>query len=171
VDVYLIVLRVLHIGAAVFWVGSFFLFFGFIEPTAKALGPGAGPFMGHMTGKRKLPIALAIASTLAVLTGALLLWDRSGGFSGAYFGTGTGLTFLLGGITATIAWLVGLVAVRPAVERMGAVGAEVQASGGPPSEDQAAELERLTHRLGLLGRVDAVLLGFTVLAMATARYL
>ena len=42
-DLYLIVLRALHIFAGVFWVGAALMFFFFVEPTTKKLGPQAGP--------------------------------------------------------------------------------------------------------------------------------
>ena len=40
-DVYAIILRILHIGSGVFWAGSAFFVFGMIEPTASALAPTA----------------------------------------------------------------------------------------------------------------------------------
>ena len=65
----------------------------------------------------------------------------------------------------------GFVAIRPRVQRMGAIGAEVAAAGGPPSQVQLAEIQGIQHSLRRIGLTDAVLLIFAVVAMATARFL
>jgi len=170
VDVYLIVLRIVHILAGVFWVGSAILFFFFIEPTANELGPAAGPFLQGMTVKRKLPIFLTAASGLTVLAGVLLYWQVSGGFDLNWITSSAGLTFTIGGLAAVAAFLGGLLGIKPRVERMGAIGAAVQESGGPPSAEQAAELERIQHSLRAVGRLDLGFLTVAVIAMAIARY-
>jgi hypothetical protein len=57
------------------------------------------------------------------------------------------------------------------VDRMGAIGAEVAAAGGTPSQAQVAELQGIQKALRRVGLTDAFLLIFAVLAMATARFL
>jgi uncharacterized membrane protein len=170
-DWYMIVLRILHIGAAVFWVGSSLLFFFIIQPAAKELGPAGAPFMGHVTGKKKLPVVILVAATVTVLAGLLLYWRTSGGFDPDWITSAPGLGFTTGALAAVVAWIIGLVVVRPAADRMGALGVAVQASGGPPSEEQAAEMQRIGSRLQAVGLLNSVLLIFATVAMATARYL
>ncbi|MGE5461065.1 MAG: hypothetical protein ACM3WR_10640, partial [Solirubrobacterales bacterium] len=51
---YMIVFRILHIGAGVAWGGSVFLFVVLIQPSAAAIGPAAGPFVMELLAKRKL---------------------------------------------------------------------------------------------------------------------
>jgi uncharacterized membrane protein len=170
-DAYIVTLRILHILGGVFWVGSALLFFFFIEPTVKATGPSGGEVMGHLVGKRKMPIVITISATITILAGVLLYWERSNGFDLDWIGTGTGLALTIGGVAAIVAWALGLVVVAPSVKRMGALGGGVQAAGGPPSESQAAELHRLDARLKRVGVLDTVLLILAVLTMAVARYL
>lgn len=170
-DVYLITLRIVHIGAAVFWAGSALLFFFFIEPTVKAIGPAGGQFMEHVVGTRKIPIYVNAAATLTVLGGALLYWEASAGFDLDWVTSTTGLGFTVGAVAAIIAWILGMVMIAPTIKAMGSLGAEIQASGGPPSEAQAAEMERLNGRLKGIGRLDTALIILAVLTMATARYL
>lgn len=170
-DVYVIVLRIVHILAGVFWVGSAALFFFFIEPTANALGPNAGPFMSQLTVKRKMPVVITAAAGLTVVAGILLYWRDSGGLDLDWIGSATGLTFTIGAVAAIAAFAGGLVFIKPAVDRMGAIGAEVERSGGPPSESQIAEIQSIQHKLREVGRADMVLLTIAVVAMAIARYL
>ncbi|MFN2589982.1 MAG: hypothetical protein ABR518_04355 [Actinomycetota bacterium] len=169
-DVYLIVLRILHILAGVFWVGSSLMLFFFVQPTAKALGPQGGPFMGHLTQQRKLPVAITVAGAVTVLAGLLLYWESSAGLDGDWITSGPGLSLTVGGLFALTAFVIGLLIVRPTVDRMGAVAGAVQASGGPPSEAQAAELQRLQGKLRALGTTNSALLILAVAAMAAARY-
>jgi hypothetical protein len=53
---------------------------------------------------------------------------------------------------------------------MGALVAAIRASGGPPSPEQAAEVQRLQVRLTNAMRVAAVLLLLAIAAMSVARY-
>jgi uncharacterized membrane protein len=167
----MIVLRIFHIGAAVFWVGSVLLLVFVIQPTAAQLGPAGAPFMGHLVERKKLSVVLVSTAVLAILSGILLYWRTSGGFDPDWITSPTGLGFTVGAVAAIVAFLIGAVLVRPASDRMAALGAAVQTAGGPPSDEQAAEMQRLGGRLRALGGLTAVLLIVATLAMATARYL
>jgi hypothetical protein len=61
--------------------------------------------------------------------------------------------------------------VRPGIMATLAIGREVAASGGPPTPEQAAQLQLLQHRSHTAGRVIVPLLIVAVAAMAAARYL
>ncbi len=171
VDAYVIVLRILHIVAGVFWVGAAALVTFFLEPVAKELGPAAGPFMGEVTGKRKLPIVISVAAIVNVVAGILLYWEASNGFDPDWIGTGPGIGFTVGGIAAIVGLILGVGFIRPRFARLGAIGAEAQASGGPPSQSQMEEVQRLNHVLKRLGMTVMTLLAIAVVAMAIARYL
>jgi hypothetical protein len=170
-DVYLIILRILHIAAGVFWVGAAALFFFFVEPTVKELGPTGGAFMGHLSKVKKMPLVILMSAGLTVLAGILLYLRASGGFDVDWITTATGLTFTIGGLAAIIAFLIGVTVVKPAVDRLGALGAEIQASGGQPSKAQAVQLQAVERKLKMVGRTNIALLTVAVVAMAIARYL
>jgi uncharacterized membrane protein len=171
VDWYLIVLRAIHILAAVFWVGSFYIFFFFIEPSVKELGPIGGQFMGHLAEKKKMPIVIAITAATTIVAGTLLYWRVSDGFDVDWITSATGVGFTVGALSAIIAFALGFIVIKPAIERMGTIGQGIAASGTPPTEDQAAEMQRLGAKLVMMGRIDFVLLTVAVVAMATARFL
>jgi uncharacterized membrane protein len=59
VDWALIILRVLHVVSALFWLGAAMTVTFFVEPTVEALGPRAQPFMDHIMNRRKLAVVLA----------------------------------------------------------------------------------------------------------------
>lgn len=164
------VLRIVHIGAGVFWVGSILFFARFIFPSALALGPAAGPFMDQLNRVRKVPQALLGAAVATILSGLFLYWRASLGFQWAWMRSPTGMVFGLGGLFALTAFFVGVLVNRPTAERLGQLGAAIQAKGGPPSPEQAAEMQRLQGRIGAALRAVALLLVLATAAMALARY-
>lgn len=165
-----IVLRAIHILAGVAWVGSVFLFVFFIEPTSRAIGPAAAPFMAELVGKRKVIRAILYLGTITILAGAGLYWIniRFVGIS-AFVGTGPGLSLTLGAVTALAAFTIGMLGTRPAVGKLTAIGKDVAASGGPPSQEQGAAIAALQRRMRIYARTSLALLTFTVLEMAIAR--
>jgi uncharacterized membrane protein len=169
--VVLLLLRLFHIGAGVFWVGGILIFARFIFPAARALGPAAGPFTDYLTRVLNLPRALIGAATVNIVTGIALYWRDSGGFQGPWMSTPTGMTFGTGGLLAIIALAIGLSVNAPTATKLGALGAAIHAQGRPPSPEQAAEMQRLQNRLGTALQAVAVLLFLATAAMALARYL
>ncbi len=170
-DLLHIVLRVVHIGAGILWVGGAVAFFVFVEPTASELGPDAEKFMQQVIVKRRIPIYFLVLSALTVLGGLILYWIDSDGLKAEWIGTPFGLALTVGGITALIAFIGGNALIKPNVDRLGAIGAEMKAAGGPPSEALMSELHAVQARLRTIGLVDLVLLAVAVIAMASARYL
>lgn len=165
-------LRVIHIGAGVAWVGSLFMFVFFIEPTSRTLGPAAAPFMQELIGKRKVIRTILWSGTITIAAG-LVLYVRdlqAVGSSSVFLGTRFGLSLTLGGIAAIIAFGIGMFGTRPAVSELMALGREVAASGAPPEADVAAKIGALQARLRILARTGLALLTLAVIGMAAARY-
>ena len=169
-DIYLIVLRIVHILGGVFWVGSAIVFFFFLEPTANALGPQAQPFMKQLFDKRRFAMYIAAANVLVVLSGVLLYWRDSGGFRLEWITSPTGLGFTIGGVAAIVSTIVGLAYIRPNVERIGALGDRLDAAGRPPTDEELGELRAVQGTLRRIGGIYLAFLTVAVLTMATARY-
>lgn len=166
-----VALRILHIGAGVLWVGAVALFTLYVEPTLKALGPDAEKFLKEIVEVRRVPIFFATTSTIAVLGGVLLYWRDSNGLQLSWITSPSGLAFTIGGLTAGAAWLGGNVFTRPAVEKVGAIAAEMKAAGGPPSAEVMARMHAAQERLRRISLITFGLLVVTVVGMASARYL
>ena len=112
---------------------------------------------------------MQVTSLLNLVTGLLVLWRASSGFSAAWLGTPFGMTLTLGGLLALAAAVVGFTRARPAALRLAEIGQAAAVAGGPPKPEVMAEIQRLQAQLGSSNRVVAVLLGVTVLLMASAR--
>lgn len=170
-DWYVIILRVIHIAAGIFWVGAAFILFLFIQPSVKELGPEGQAFMGHLATRRKLPLLITLSAIVTVLAGLLLYWEASGGLDADWIASGPGIGFTVGGVAAIVTLALGVSITKPAVDRIGALGQEIARSGGQPTPEQGAEMGRLQARTVIVGRVSMVLLVIAVVAMATARFL
>jgi hypothetical protein len=171
-DLFLLIFRFLHVVAGVLWVGSAFLFVGFIGPSAAEVGPSAGPLLVAAVKKRKVAKVITGLGITNVLAG-WILWLRNldaAGSLGDWVGSSFGLGITIGGVLATITFFVGALGVGRGVERLVDLGGEVAASGGPPTPEQQAELDRLGGALERAGKLDLLLLLLAVTAMATARY-
>lgn len=163
-------MRVVHIFAGVLWVGAAFLFLFFINPSVKATAPGGQKFLQHFIVRRKYPTFMAVVANLTVLAGVVLFWrDASGDLLG-WVQTGPGLGFTIGSVAAIAVIPLGIFFLGPLTERIGKLGEQIEAAGGPPNPDQLNELQRLDHRLHRLEWIDFILLAISLVTMATARY-
>jgi uncharacterized membrane protein len=166
----LLVLRFIHIVASVCWAGGAFIFFLFVEPTAKALAPTGMQFVQYMVTKRRFSIFMVVSSTLTVLSGAILIWNSASSNWLAYMSSGPGLGFTLGAIAGIVVYFVGMFGVNPRAVRLGKLGGQIQAAGGLPTPEQAAELQKLDREMSTLDKIDFVLVALSLALMASARY-
>ena len=168
---YMLVFRIVHIAAGVAWAGSVFLFVVTIQPSAAAIGPAAGPFMGHMLGKRRLVSLLLSLAGTTIAAGLFLYWKdwHDYGSLGDFVSSRFGFALTLGAAAAIGAFLTGLLGTRPNVARLLALAARAAASEGGPPPEVAQEIPKVQARLKVLGRTALALLTVAVLAMATAR--
>ena len=167
----IVLMRLIHVVAGVAWAGGAFMLAGFVEPSARALGPDGGKFMQRLAGPGRLPVYLSLVGILTVLSGVYLYVVRSGGLRAGWITSGEGLALTIGGIAGLIAAAVGILIPGRVTGQMAQLGREIQAAGGPPSPAQAAQMQALQRQLALGGRVTALLLVIAVIGMAIAEYL
>lgn len=165
-----IVLRLVHILAGIFWVGSIFLLVAFLAPAARASGPDAGRFMQQLMLRQRLSASLVVAMLLTVLSGIAMYARLASATHGAWAGSRPGIVFGFGGLAAILGGIVGGMISGPTARKMVALGQEA-AEGGGLSPDQQAEMARLQARSAVGSRLTAGLLAVAATAMAVARYL
>ena len=170
-DLFLILARIIHVGAAMIWFGGAIVSSYFLQPTVVALGAAGQPFMEHLMNRRRLGVFFPIVAGLTILSGAVLYWRDSGGLQLTWITSATGLAFTLGGIAAIAAFVGGAVLIGPGIAEQTAVKTELAAGDGVPTAAQRERLDRADRRLMLAGRIDMPLLIFAGLTMAVARYL
>jgi hypothetical protein len=164
-----ILLRLIHIMAGIFWVGSAFLMAGFLVPTMRETGREGGRFIQHLMLERKLPIFLSIASLLTILSGFIMYGRMAAATHGTWAGTPPAIAYGVGGLAAILGAVAGSLLSGAAGRRMAVVGQSIGPAG--PSANQQEEISRLQRRIALGTRVAAALLAVAAGAMAVGRYL
>jgi hypothetical protein len=165
----LILMRLVHILAGVFWVGAMLFMQRFVMPTAQESGLEGRRFMQRMMQARKVTQAFGAAAGLTMLSGIGLYWRFTAITDGAWARSRPGMVFGLGGAAAIIAGIIGGSVVGGAAEKMTALGATMEA-GGPPPAGAAEEMQRLQARMQSAAKAVQWLLILAVICMATARY-
>ncbi len=163
-DAYMIILRLIHIFAGIFWVGATFFMVGFVEPTVRASGPVGGQVMQKLMSGTRFSVAVAAAGGLTMLSGLLLYWRISNGLTTAVM-FGSRLPLTLGAISGILAGVLGGGIQGRASARLAALGQQM-AAGGTPDPAHLAEMQKLQETIRQGSAVTAVLMALAVIGMA-----
>ena len=165
-NVLIIVLRLLHIVAGVFWVGAAMVSTFFLSPAVAATGEAGRAFMDYLITKARISTRISAASGTTVLAGAILYWLDSQGFTSSWTTSGPGIGFALGAVLALVGMGLGAL-VGASAKKLGAIAA---AAKGKPSAAQLAELKAAQASMSRASLWSTVLLVISLVCMATARY-
>lgn len=166
----LIALRLIHVVAGTLWFGTAVFYLFFLKPSVKAIGPAAPQFMQSLTQRRKYPLFMMSTSLLTVTAGIWLYVNNSGTFQMPWITSGVGLGYTIGAVAALVAFVVGSTIIGPTSGRMGALGQQMAAAGGPPDPEKLSLMQALEKRLARAEQLDFWMLTIAMLTMATARY-
>jgi hypothetical protein len=125
--------------------------------------------MGHLTRRTRFVSTTLAAATITLFSGLIMYWILSGLRLG-FLASGYGLVLTIGAIAGLIAWVMAIFFVRRVLNRMGSLGQQIQAQGGPPSAEQASEMQALGAQMTGLGRTALVFLVIALLGMSVAQY-
>ena len=166
-----LVLRLVHILGGIFWVGSLMYSSFFLIPVVRSSPAVAGQVMTGLQ-RRRLFLILPTVALLTIASGIRLLMITSAGFSEVYLSSTPGRTYSAGAVAAIVAFLLSLLVSRPAFVHVGMFNASlanITDEGG--RQRITAEIQRLNRRATVANGIVLVLLLFTAMSMATARYL
>ncbi len=166
-DYLFLTLRVVHIGAGIFWVGGTLMMTFFIAPTVGAMGEAGPKFVAHLVRNLKFTTRMSVAAGLTALAGVWLYWIDSNGFQSAWMASGAGTGFGVGSAFGVIGFIFGILIGRT-TNALVNLGGQIQ---GKPSPEQAMQLQMLQRRQALFSRVTAASLILSVVFMSVARFL
>jgi len=170
-DASLLLARALHVVAGTIWAGAAIVIAVYILPATRAAGTAGSAVLRELTVVRRVPEVLLALALVTIVSGIYLFGVASGGFQSAWLHSRPGMGYSLGGASALIAFVIGSTVNIPTARRIGALAAQLQASGAPPTPEQANTLRRLSLRLLQGTRAVAVLVSIATTLMALARYL
>lgn len=166
----IIVLRLVHILSSIVWLGGTVVLVGYVLPTVRRTGPEGARFAQSLAAESGLPKLMTAMAILSTVAGLALFDFASGHFDPAWMGSSTGIAYSTGMLFGLLAFLHGLTTQNVFARRLGAIGRAVAAAGGPPSPEQARQMETLRGKMAVNGRVSVALLLIAAAAMSVARY-
>jgi hypothetical protein len=168
-DIAMIVARILHVGGGVFWGGTLIFMSRFLVPALGDAGPAGGQVMGALAG-RGLMRAMPTAAIITVLAGIYLFYRVSAGFDPIYMGSGAGITYSIGGLSAVIALILGATAVRGPMEKALKLGQSLSSTPEAERGGMMNEINALRSKGASATRLVSILIMITVFCMAIGRY-
>ena len=170
-DLLAIILRFIHVVSGAVWVGMVVFTSFFLMPAVQEAGPDGGKVMAGVQ-RRGVMTLMPILAIATLVSGIWLYVRAAAGMHAEYARSPMGMTLALGGLAAILAWLVGMIVLRPSMMKAMALA---QSLGPSTSADERqrvmADAQRLRLRAAAASRITAWLLLFAVAAMAVARYL
>ena len=165
--IYLIwLLRIIHIGAGVFWVGGSLVMTFFVGPTVGAVGESGQKFVGHLMNNLKFSSRMAAASGSTILAG-LILFGLDARAGGAWVRSSFATGLSIGAGFALIGFVAGMLFGRT-TRAMAQLGAQIQ---GKPAPEQLARMQTIQKQQRTYSYISTVTLILAVIFMAIARYM
>jgi uncharacterized membrane protein len=152
-----LVLRLIHVGGGALWVGMMAFMTFFLTPALAEAGPQESGKVMAALQKQRIMIVMPVIALLTIGSGLWLMFRVYGG-PGNLAASRMGMALNLGATAAILAFVIGIVFMRPLMMRT-------------MTATDPAEAQRLRARGAMLGRVVARLLLFALAAMGVARYL
>ncbi|HEX5577528.1 MAG TPA: hypothetical protein VFX40_04080 [Gemmatimonadaceae bacterium] len=168
-DTSVVVGRLIHILAGVFWVGTMMFVTVFLMPAIRETGPDGAKVMAAVARRRFMQV-MPVVAILTILSGLHLLGKASNGFQVEYLKSGPGHAYGIGGGLAILAFIIGIAVTRPAMMKAVELA---QAAASAPEDERAvilAKAQALRARGARAGTIVAWLLVLATVAMAVGRY-
>lgn len=165
----ILILRILHIGGGIMWVGSATLYLLLLIPAARTAQSAGQKFL--QTLGPKFGAMMGMVTTVTVLSGALLYARFFAGGISFVWNTGAGFAFTIGAVAALGSYALGAGYFGKTQEKIGKLGAEMESAQSAPNPAKVQEMNRLQSSLMKAYQFDFILLVVAMLAMAVARYL
>jgi len=165
-NIYLFVLRLVHIVAGIIWGGGAIVMEFFIGRTIRGTGETGQKFAQYLMNTAQMHKFMSAMAGSTILAGALLYWHDSNGFTSAWWKSGTGTGFGIGAVFGLVAFIFGVIfGVTNA--KLAQVGAQIQVK---PTDEQLVQIQALQKRIKTVSPIHVACMILAMIFMATARY-
>ena len=165
-NIYLLVLRLVHIFAGIIWGGGALIMEFFIGRSVAATGESGREFAQHLMTKLRMHNFMTVMAITTILGGSLLYWHDSNGFTSAWMKSSTGIGFAIGAVFGLIALVFGAI-FGASNARLAMVGSQIQ---GKPTDEQFAQIRAIQKRIKTVSPIHVYSMILAITFMATARY-
>ncbi len=101
-QIVIVILRLLHVTAGMFWVGSALTTSFLVLPTVRATGPAGGQFFGEFMRRSRYHYLMLVSGLVTIASGLALYWDFYAGLAWSLSNPGPETIFGLGGLIAIV---------------------------------------------------------------------
>lgn len=159
-------LVLLHVLFASLWFGGGVYQVLVIGRGLRAAGPAAGGFISALMRNGGIGRFFAISGALTIVFGGILygMEQDDGSIAGPFEGRGLWLT--LGAILAVAAFIHGMTSNLPTERKLMALVKQLK---GPPTAEQAQQMQALGMKLGKAGVVGVAMVGTAMVLMLLSR--
>jgi uncharacterized membrane protein len=168
---YMVVLRLVHIFAGILWVGAAWFMVFLVSPAVRAIGQDGQVFMRGFLKHSRFAMLMPVVSLLTTVSGLLLYYRVSDHFNGDWMHSAAGVVLTIGSVAGLAEFIFGGSVIGPTSQKLADLGSEIEAQGGPPSEEQLGRLRTLQSRMGKIEPISTALTIIAVAGMAAARYM
>jgi len=165
-NIYLLILRLVHIIAGIIWGGGALIMEFFISRTIAETGETGQKFVQHLMNKVRFHTFMTVMAFSTILAGALLYWHDSAGFSSAWMNSSAGIGFGIGAVFGLIAFVFGAI-FGASNAKLGEVGSQIQ---GKPTAEQLAQIQAVQKRIKAVSPIHVYSMILAIIFMAIARY-
>jgi len=165
-NILIIVLRLVHIFAAIIWGGGALIMEFFIGRSIAATGEAGQKFVQHLMNTVRMHKFMTVAAFATVLAGGWLYWIDSNGFSSAWMRSGAGIGFGIGAVFGLIAFVFGAI-FGSSNAKLGEVGAQIK---GKPTNEQLAQIQAIQKRIKTVSPIHIFSMILAIIFMAIARH-
>ena len=165
-NLYLIVLRLIHVVAGIVWGGGSLLMEFFIGRTILATGESGKEFSRYLMTKLRMHVFMTVMALSTVIAGALLYWHDSNGLTSGWMKGGAGIGFTVGALFGLVAFISGAI-FGSSNAKLAELGGQIQ---GKPSDQQFAQIQSLQNRIKTSSPIHRYSMILTLIFMAASRY-
>jgi len=165
-NIYLLILRLVHIFTAIIWGGSALIMEFFIGRSVIATGESGQAFVQHLMTKLRMHNFMTVMAISTVLAGVLLYWHDSNGFTSGWMKSSTGIGFTIGAVFGLIAFVFGAI-FGSSNAKLAQVGGQIQ---GKPTNEQLSQIQSIQKRIKTVAPIHVYSMILAMIFMATARY-
>jgi uncharacterized membrane protein len=166
-NILLLVLRIVHISAGIFWGGGSLIMHFFFGPTVRATNQTGQQFAGHLMLRTRFVTVMTSMALLTVLAGASLYWLDSHGFTSAWMKSNAGMGFAIGGVFGLLAFVFGAI-FGNLNQKLAKLGSEIK---GQPTPEQLAQLQSIQKKIARVTPIHVSSIIIAILLMSASRYL
>lgn len=170
-DLYMIILRIVHIFSGAYWVGAGLFLMLVLSPTLRSLGQSSTPVLTNMFKHTRFAQLFPLASFLTIVSGLALYDNVSDHFNSDWMSSDSGIVLSIGSLLGILAFLHGSTATGPITNRVGKLLLELDAQSTPPTNEQLGRLRELQMKMARNSRASAMMSWAALIGMSMARYM